>query len=157
MHKGLDYPFHPKYWATEAWFWPGFVPWKMTFNGSVGNTYPWSAVWTSYNMVSDAGVVTPDSLKVRYSWEINVIGVADVMKLQLELAEISGVQYAHRHVWLELADVDIAHLYHFQTFPQRRCVVSGPGWMESDDPSDTAADQWLEFRPTTYAEGGSPW
>ena len=44
MHKGRLFPYHPTYWATNAWFWPGYVPWKIAIVISSGQPSPWDIV-----------------------------------------------------------------------------------------------------------------
>lgn len=158
MHKGHRYPFHPFFFSTEAWFWPGYVPWKMRLNviGSPGP--PWDALVDAQVVFSEAGIPSTGFQVIEYHfWLPQPPDLVSEAYLRMFKDEIDGVKYA---VW-EFSLFDGTSRYptawYFDSFPQRVVQRSGNPWWMTYDPLSIPTGPNFQFRPANYAEGGSPW
>lgn len=157
MHRGKDYPYAPEYWATEGFFWPGFVPWKMRSFLSVSQASPWDALLVPFNQISAVVEYVPDRTQCAYVWTLDTPSVPDHLRLSLEQLDLSGTLYNVWKAQLITAGMPIADAWLFQENPQYVCAGAGTRWWDVFDPSTSPAGPDLNFLPATYAEGGSPW
>jgi hypothetical protein len=156
-HDGRHYPYLPFYWATEAWFWPGFVPWRMIVE-QLDTTPPfWGCSLVSSIPPSLPGATNPDCTEVSYQFESD--GFCLVSGFNLTMRR-TGVPGAFKAVWnvqsfywdgsSETQDLE-------QSYPQR--VVESPAFVihvPSLDPGP-AIRMRGHFLPANYEEGGSPY
>jgi hypothetical protein len=155
-HVGRPYPFHPIYWATEAWFYPGFVPWKL--GGDMGFTLipPWNLVPDGWIGVSKAGEPSADRKTMTYLFDV----VPDDDSLQIKVAmqwqDHPMKFYARWDVWLLLRGAWLIHQWENQQFPQRQVEVSEWVAAEKHPPLGPGFPGPLAFWAADYAEGGTP-
>lgn len=157
MHLGKYYPFHPRYWCTEAWFWPGFVPWKMLGQTVATNAPPWDVVGTWYPTTSDVGNPSTDAKKIEYHWTMFPPNGDGDLVLTLDLAEYSGLKYARWKLEYIPTAGPILVAFLFQPFPQRLIDATGVQLWSTEDPTIPPDGPTFVFGPATYAEGGSPY
>lgn len=161
MHKGpktptgRNYPYHPTYFATEAWFWPRYLPWKMTYEVVGFLPYPWNFPG-SLDRVSAAGVPYDDNRGMRYNW-------TDVpyptLNLQLKMwsEKVAGVARGFwelsiavdLHGWARACQEELSPVPRNFNHSWNICPLIVP-YMPVDVPD-------VQTRPASYAEGGSPW
>lgn len=157
MHKGRIYPYTPYYWTTEGWFWPGFVPWKMDCEILEPYFPPWDTIVPSAALVSDAGIVDYSRKLITYHWTLIYPQVATDMWLSLEKLYYPD-PWCRWRASIGIAGVETAVAYYFQPFPQ---IVVGEiddaQWRLLDDPNSITGGPRLQYGPTNYADGGSPW
>jgi hypothetical protein len=156
-HKGRSYPFHPTYWSTEAWFWPGYCPWKLKALRSGVDPDPWDFCLLPTSMISLPGVPTADAKKIFYQFILDGICLVSEIDVTMELGLGPDGQAAQWTVtakyWDSTQDTDVA----FQVFPQRQ-VDSPVFHFEVPDPGcEPFDDVWVKFQPANYEEGGSPY
>lgn len=84
MHKGRVYPYLHDLWAVSAFFWRGYVPYKMRAQFFFQGGSYWSPL-EGFDDVSDEGVVSVDREFVRYDWTSLPAGV-DTLFLVLGVA-----------------------------------------------------------------------
>lgn len=157
MHAGKLYPYHPNYWATEAWFWRGEVPFKMHGRCFAEPTAGWTLVPLGWEGVSDPGVPSSDSKYIEYEFAIDPPGAFPSLLVRLEKSSLNGEAKAMWRVQLVGSGGVIDTAWRFQAFPQYEVFCSGlTTWTPPAPPSAGQAVP-LEFRPATYAEGGTPW
>jgi hypothetical protein len=157
MHKGRPYPFHPSYWSTEAWFYHGFMPWKM-FGDVTGSLMPpWNALDPSWSGISDPGIVNSDRTIIRYHFDITPPSFATDLDVNCELSIISGTKWARWRAYIGDGGPAWSEAILLQDFPQRVVLADGFDFALPAPPYTSAAGPPLRFRPATYAEGGSPW
>lgn len=157
-HKGLQgYPYHPNYWATEGWFWRGFMPWKMTGMMLAPGNPPWDAIPHDWVGFSDAGICSTDSKVITYHWSI--VGNTQTFDLHVSCDRVgSGPLMKCRwlasiglpmHVWATAFCVQDYPQYTVQGYPFDLTTPSPPYTSAIGPP--------LFFQPSTWFEGGSPW
>lgn len=157
MHRGRSYPFYPDYWATEAWFWPGFVPWKIRASLPIAASPPWDPLGYPFDAVSDAGVVVSDRTQISYHWSLIPPATATDLEVSLEMITVSDVQYARWKAKLLSGMIEVADAWLYQDFPQRVVSTGGNLWNLVNSPVLIPPFLNLVCLPATYAEGGSPW
>lgn len=157
MHKGKLYPYLPKYWATECWFWPGFLPWKMHVIVPVTNFGPWSFLPVGTDLISEAATTVPDVTQASYHFSIVGNANATDLFVGLEQIEFMGTHYARWMAVLRLLTVVVAQAWLYQTKPQYTVGTLSAEWNLVDNPVPVDPGIFLNFGPATYAEGGSPW
>jgi len=157
MHRGRTYPFAPKYWATEAWFWPGFVPWKMHafYNGFDGP--PWDFIPIGWQQNSEEVFFTPDMKEAVYVWFF--AGLPPLYGMAVTLVRDDSFGFAQARFAVTLTDTAglISEAYDYQAFPQRTVQCGGFSSSTPYPPYTYDGTVSMVFRPSTYAEGGSPW
>jgi hypothetical protein len=158
MHRGRPYPFHPTYWATEAWFWRGHCPWKMTvhFNGFTDE--PWSFIPPGFDGLSDAGRHPLNPTEISY--DFLVVDGTPPLTLTVTLDRI-GSHPNYRARWRAFLRADYAWDYSVafgvQQYPQRIISIDQFDYSVPVLPYTSTAGPPLILRPADYATGGSPW
>lgn len=156
-HIGRNYPYLPEYWATEAWFWPGFVPWKLVASFDDTIILPWFRLTLGWTGVSQVYSLTDDCKEVTYQFPLTLRNGDDgYLLVRLRKVTISSVNKAEWYMVVIDDGVPFAEGYAWQPFPQR--VVYVDTWDVGHDlPSGTdCLPPPLTIRPATYEEGGSP-
>lgn len=158
MHRGNPYPRHPTYWGTEAWFWPGFPPWKMRLDVTINPGEPWDEIPANFGGVSFPGYHDPKPLIMAYDFLI----VAGSPPLTLRvLMERIGNRPNYRAQWrceLGYNWTSIASTaYLVQSYPQSAVDALLFTYCEPVAPYTYTGPVSLAIRPATYAEGGSPY
>lgn len=155
-HIGRPYPYHPEYWATEAWFYRGFVPWKLTAEPEFPIPPFFGCVVGAFIPPSGPGETTGDAKKIKYTFVAD--GECLVTQMEVTLEAISpGVGGSARwnlksYYW----DGSFETQFLDQPYPQR--VVLSP-WFTMTVPNPDVGPSLLmlvRFHPATYDEGGSP-
>lgn len=157
MHKGRTYPFLPRYWATEAWFWPGFVPWRFLLHTTGPLTPPWNAIPTGIDLLSDAGDSSTNIKQPAWAFDASHDGFTCLLDLVLDkITDITG-SYARWRLFISNGGPAWAVGIALQPYPQY--VVNLPRFDFSlpTPPYTSPAGPLISVRPATYAEGGSPW
>jgi hypothetical protein len=157
MHRGRTYPYHPTYWATEAWFWPGYLPWKMHFKMGTGAESPWDQIDEGYEAVSGIGQHNPRPNELFYSIPLSLSLFPNLL-LVVDKWIFAGVPYARwRCGLIEYGPVEVSSALALQTFPQRIVAINKFDSCLSVQPYTSTAGPPLIFRPASYAQGNSPW
>jgi hypothetical protein len=157
MHRGLAYPYHPEYFATEAWFWRGFVPWKLHGRATATLFPPWTLIPSGWTGISDAGVVSADRTVITYRFVYLSIPVDYAFSVSMQR---TGAPGNYKASWgIKIPDVGPSWAVAFldQGFPQRSVFCPGFPFFTPAPPYTPDTGPALEFRPALYAEGGSPW
>ena len=157
MHKGRTYPFHPTFWATQCFFWPGYVPWKMTLRHNESTIYPWSLMGPSLMQVSLEGQTVPDATAIFWEWPLTSPAAADDFRVSVEMVAFDTRFYATWKAVLRQSGITKGTAWFFQPFPCYSCAVPGSPWWDIYDPLSTPHGPNLQLDPSTYAEGGTPW
>lgn len=157
MHKGRHYPFHPDYWSTESWFWPGFVPWKMRAAELPIGVTLFGCPFGTPVLISEPG--EPSSTTKSIDYAFNLVATC-LIKTFVVTMERTGSFGAYRASWTVAAtywDDSIESQTMTQEYPQR--VVLSPVFVLTIPPvvPGPPITQHARFFPATYAEGGSPW
>lgn len=157
MHRGRVHPYHPTYWGTEAWFWPGFVPWKLHLLMGTGAVPPWDVIPEGHMAVSLAGTHDSAPKEMRYHWDLNTDPQARLDVL-LDKWQFGGRIYARWRAIIEAYGVVYtATATALQSYPQR--IVSIDRFDDSLDVVHgiVVPGPPLILRPATYGQGGSPY
>lgn len=157
MHAGRHYPYHPSYWATEAWYWPGFVPFKLRGELNCAPFGFWTQIPLNWTGVSDPGVTSADCKTITYEFAIDPPGAYPQLLVTLEKVILAGQFKARWKVDLNDALGTLDTCWAWQSYPQLAVYVNGLTDAEPPLPPSAGNTICLEFRPATYAEGGSPW
>jgi hypothetical protein len=157
VHRGNPYPRHPTYWATEAWFWPGFMPWKMYASADGLLAPPWNIMPPDWGGLSDAGVPSIDAKEILYTWTVTDVPWPFVLKVRCDKAIVLGGSKARWEMMIGDGTVVWSTAFLLQDFPQRHVYARFWEFCVPAPPYTSAAGPPIEVRPATYAEGGSPW
>jgi hypothetical protein len=158
MHKGRTYPFAPLYWATEAWFWPGYVPWKMIFTRVSDDGDPWNKIPNGTTRCSGEIFYTPDAKICAWEWDLSDIAPDLSMAVTFSKLEAFGVFYALAVLALnDPSALTPSTANSQQAYPQRRVSVGSFNQVIATPPYTYVGAINIAIRPATYAEGGSPW
>jgi hypothetical protein len=156
-HNGRHYPFLPQYWAGRAWFWPGFVPWKL-HGQTVGVLLPpWDAIGSGWSGLSSPGVPSTDRSECYWDfagagpppWSFRITLRRSGLLPALWQAEWEAVMPS---TGLPSADA-IAD----QVYPQTTVFLPAFASFVGFPPYNSGIGPNLSFRPASYAEGGSPY
>lgn len=157
MHKGRLYPYHPHFWVGGVYYWPGFLPWKMSLNfGVFGVGYGADIITPPGVMISSAGTIV-SLTQVRYEWSVDYSPLFDSLTLDIVDVSFSAVLYAQWHVTMLLAGVPMNNSYRSIRSPSYQVYEIGTFWWLTPDESPTIQNGYFEFQPSSYAQGGSPW
>lgn len=157
MHKGRNYPYYPYYWATESWFWPGFVPWKMRSILAATPGSPWDNLATPFDAISEAGEVVPDCTQISYHYPLEAPSTATDLYVSLEMITVDDVHFARWKAILRNSGSLVAEAWLYQDFPQYSVSTGITGWNLINVVLPTSPFLYLICQPATYEEGGSPW
>lgn len=157
MHKGRTYPFHPTFWSTEGWFWPGFVPWKLLgcatppFNGA------WNNIPIGWTGLSFEGQPSDDRTSILYQFIVKPGVPVYRLWVIMELEDVGHVKRCKWTVLLRRATLNIQSAECRQEFPQRQVLTSlADEWCSVEGyPSDPPP--LFTFQPANYGQGGDPW
>lgn len=158
MHRGRPYPRHPEYWSTEGWFWPGFVPWKLTCKRTGEADMPWAMIPTDQLFVSEPGIHPARPVVIEYRF-ILVPGTPPV-ELIVFLRRHGEKPGPYKCLWtatLGGSEQVFSTAYAFQTYPQKVVALDGFDYSVPQDPYTSTAGPPLRCRPADYAQGGSPY
>jgi hypothetical protein len=157
MHAGRSYPYLPDYWATEAWFWPGFVPWKLRGSIAVAGPPLWNLLLVPWDAVSMPGMTVPDRTQVIYQFPLaSMPGVTDLF-VSMEMIATGGKDYGRWKAVLQNGSIQLAFAWLYQPKPQRTVNTLPDVFNTANVVPPTVPQLQLVCRPATYAEGGSPW
>jgi hypothetical protein len=157
MHKGKFYPYNPIFWATESWFYPGWLPWKC----SAVNLGLWAPPWDQIGLgvlgISDPAVTVPDASQISYHWTLTGSSSATDLEVSMEQIRVSGVDYARYKAVATGGPGGTASAWLYTAKPRRIVTTLGEPWniVNAVDPQPGQIQLWIQ--PATYAEGGSPW
>jgi hypothetical protein len=156
-HIGRSYPYHPIYWSTEAWFYPGHCPWKLKAE-QIGSLPPFfGCVFGSPAAVSAPGEASELAKNVKYVFVV----LYDCLVTGITVWMESPPGFPHAvPTWrcrFEYWDGSFQVLTKVQPYPQR--VVHSPSFELSIPNPDVGPNiqMFCEFTPASYAEGGSPY
>lgn len=156
MHKGRPYPYAPTYWATECFFWPGYLPWKMVAS-IVSTGGPWAPLGNHMDVLSSAQASdASDNTQVQYGWPPGVLGTGKRLIISVEQIEVSGRNYARWLATYRNPTIVVASASCWQIAPLYAVSVPLQPWVIGL-PMTGPAGVSITLRPATYAEGGSPW
>lgn len=155
MHKGRIYPYHPIYWATEGWFWPGFVPWKLTLDVFDNGLPPWNIYSAGYGEVSIAGVVHPSRTLVTYDFVH--FSPAFGLRVQLDSGVIAGVKQCRYRMILLSGVVEWAQAIRLDPIPQTVVFANSWPFVFPDPPYTANQSPPYQIKAARYDQGGSPW
>jgi len=156
VHKGRSYPFLWWYWATEAWFWPGFVPWKFRAAWSSFLLPPFDALGNSFVGTSGGGTVVSDRTQAAWAWTVSVSPNVYTLRLSMEQIEVSGVKYARSKLDFALASGGplLGEAWLYQDFPQYAIDLNNKRWGLVNLVVPPAPYLSLDLRPANYSEAG---
>lgn len=156
-HLGRISPFHPTYWATLGWFWPGFVPWKLFVSLGFNLNPPWNRLPDFEEFVTDEGF--HDDLPLSMNW----VGYPDFRSegagAALIVFDTESAPPHNCRVFFELYDDTgtlVADATSILSRPQRTSTVNT--WTvahEYPSGAECILPDML-IRGATYDEGGSP-
>ena len=157
MHAGRQYPFHPTYWATEAWFWPSFVPWKLTAQRSSTDRYPWNAADLDTPKVSAPAVISSNRKVASFSIDVSSPMLPCYLTVAMDKFTVSGTDTARWRMTINFGGTVEYTAYKLQAFPQRNVLCDSWDFVLPDDlPGGTPLPN-IVLIPATYADGGTPW
>jgi len=156
MHCGRDYPYHPTYWATEAWFYRGFVPWKLYGQMYGEASPPWNIIPYGWSGISDPGYVDPDDQTINYEFAIDPPNAYPNMIVSLDLAIVGGVKKARWRASVGSGGSYWATAVLLQEFPQRVVHAHGFDYSLPAPPYTSALGPPLDLIPASYEDGGQP-
>ena len=156
-HRGRTYPYHPDLYATEAWFWPGFCPWKLYGEATAELFPPWVLIPPTWTGVSEAGVTSTDYKVISYRFSIPLTVPPLYFKVSMQLRGLRPDRKAHWKIFLPDPGPHYAVAWLNQSYPQRVVSCGGFPFFLPAPPYTPDTGPALMFRPATYAEGGSPW
>lgn len=157
MHVHKPYPFHPTYWATECWFWPGFLPWKIKAQLAAGQPDDWSGMNTPYSGISEPGTHVSDATQMIYRFGPPIGIGADEMLISLEQIFKDGIDRCRWKAVLRFTGVIVASAWLYQDKPQRVVSTGVQNFNLADQVSPTFETLALRVQVATFADGGSPY
>lgn len=157
MHSGRDYPYHPDYWATEAWFWRGFVPFKLHAELTAPAGPPFTIIPFPWSELSDPGEVSLDAKEITYEIAIFPPAAYPSLTVTLDRLDLGGEYKARWRATLRDGAGAWGTAFLLQPYPQRVVLANGFDYVVPSPPYTGAQGPPLKLRPATYEEGGSPW
>lgn len=157
MHKGKTYPYHPDRWSALAWFWPGYIPWKMRMEVVGVQPPPWNVVVPGSNGISEPGYSLDDGQSMSYNFALQ--GDDRIIEYVLTLDRLSenGI-FARWRLSIKPQDGSPwATAYALQPYPQLEVGLQSFDYSLPSPPYTSAAGPRIAMRPANYAEGGDPW
>lgn len=157
MHVHKPYPFHPTYWATECWFWPGFLPWKIIGHMDGAPPDDWSGMQFPWSGVSDAGVTVSDATQMIYRFPLPTAPGADELLVSLEQIHKDDADRCRWKAVLRFFGTEVAHAWLYQDKPQRVVSTGFQNWNLADQITPTAEVLRLRIEVANFAAGGTPY
>lgn len=157
MHKGRPYPYHPFYWSTEAWFYRGFVPWKLVGEDLAGTWgYPFDHFhFANGGEVSAEGIADPDYKVITYTFVQE--GNPATLRVLLDKFMDGATPKARWRTAIAWDGITRGTAYLLQTYPQRVVLGEGCDMVICPPPSAAEGKPNYRFSPATYSQGGSPY
>lgn len=155
MHKGSAYPYHPTFYATEAFFWPGYLPWKMVLDVTATGTPPWNIYPSLYQEISIPGVVSASGHTVTYDFTAHVPGYG--LRLVIDDYVDAGWLNARWRLQLISGIAMWAFASNLQPTPLRSVFCNRWPIYAGSIPYPAVGPPPYLLRPAIYLEGGSPW
>lgn len=157
MHKGRPYPYHPSYWATEGWFYRGFMPWRMKLTVTSAMVNPWDCLPIGYTAISDPGVPSLDSKVIYYDWiEIGLFFPVN-FRLTAKKETLAGSDICSWRGDMRFHDGQHVAGFESQVYPQRVVYLNFMRIVVPVPVTDFGSNICMMFEPASYEEGGSPW
>lgn len=156
MHVGKSYPYHPSFWGAPAWFWPGFIPWKMHGVLSEPCLPPFNIMPYPWENVSTPGEVSADGSYVDYTLRLFEGEEFPYLALTLDKVVILGEPKARWRCSLRDGQGSWGTAFLIQDYPQRQVLCPGFQYVVPAPPYTGSAGPKIVFRPATYDEGGTP-
>lgn len=157
MHAGRPYPYHPEYWATEAWFYRGFVPFKLKGTLTATANPPWNIMPPGWTGVSDPGVTSMGGKEITYEFAVFPPGAFPQLLVTMDKHILGSDSKARWRCTLSGSGGPWATAVLLQPFPQRVVLANGFDYSLPAPPYTSAVGPPLRFEPADYDEGGSPW
>lgn len=157
MHRGKIYPYHPAFWTAPAWFWPGFVPWKL--RATVGDTLPppWNVLFDGLVSVSEPGEPSADYGSVEYLIPCPPLANLYQLVVTLDLHGTGANRSARWRMTIGQNGIGWATAFALQPYPQYLCKCESWDYTIPAPPYTSASGPDIVLLPATYAQGGSPW
>lgn len=157
MHKGRLYPFHPKFWVGWSYFWPNFLPWKMSLDEGYFEGPGFVAMGDApFPVFSNPGSYISEH-ELQWQWPVTWTPLSDLLQLNCLDSIQFGNRYVEWHFQISLAGVQIDEAYQYASSPAPLAENVGAYWYKpSGLPPINFAGQF-DLRPTLYSQGGSPW
>lgn len=156
MHKGQVYAFAPAYWATECFFWPGFVPWKAYVDLPADQGGGWDNLFLPINAVSGPIRGVPDWTQVYWDWNVDAPSSATRFTLSVERLKIAGKYYAAWKANLYNHLLLVAEAWFYQESPLYTFLIGQDQWWSVPNPSAPQDGIFISVRPSTWQESGQP-
>ena len=156
-HNGRHYPFLPKYWSGLAWFWPGFVPWRLHGEQIGVLLPPWDRIGLGWSGLSIPGVPNSDCSQVDY--DFTGIG-PPTWSFRITMSRFGGSPVIWKAQWnivMPSTGPIFANARLRQLYPQMAVFAPAFATFTGHPPYNSGIGPNLSFRPASYAEGGSPY
>jgi hypothetical protein len=157
MHRGRPYPYHPLYWSTEAWFWRGFVPWKLKVTQLGTSFFPWDQWYATSPVISFEGEAPGDAKRMDYVADVGDGTHYRRLIISLDKVDIGPTSYARWRMTMTDGGPGWCTAYALQPFPQRVVFVDSWDYTLPTPPYTCPTVPLIQCEPATYAEGGSPY
>ena len=155
MHAGKSYPFHPVYWVTEGWFWPGFCPWKLDLDVYNNGSPPWNIFHSGYFETSEPGIISNNRQSVAYPFTAHFPSYA--LRVILDTTTFAGVKQCRWTMSLLSGVVEWARAVELKPVPQYRIFNRTWTYVMPDPPYTANDPPPYQVTPSPYFIGGSPW
>lgn len=156
MHVGKLYPFHPIYWATECWFFPNFVPWKLRLSIGVAQPSPWDIINFPQLLYSPAADVSTDCKRINYLFTVDTTGGPEDLLIFSELEDFITGKVAHREMVLSVSGVPTYSAVRRDLIPGGNWNWAAWGECKNLITGDPIASPVVGVRYAKYDEAGSP-
>lgn len=157
MHVGRPYPYNLIYYATEAWFWPGFVPHKLWGELTASPLPPFNVMPFPWTGISDPGVVSADEKLVTYEFAVFPPAAYPALFVSLDRITLLGEYKARWRATLADGSGAWGTAFLIQDYPQRVVYANGFDYTVPAPPYTGAQGPPFRFRPALYSEGGTPY
>jgi len=157
MHKGKHYCYHPEYWATVGWFWPGYCPWKLAVESNGTNPAPFDAAYLPGPVVSDVGEVDVSETEITYHFDVSSPTFHCELVVTMDTIEVAGVKKCRWRMTIGDGVNWWATAYALQEFPQYVVGIDQWDWSVPQPPYLPNPIPAIALRPATWQESGSPY
>lgn len=123
MHKGKLYPYAWEYWAGEAWFWPGWLPYQMRLDTPSVIDDAWASIPTNATIISQPMEPLDDTYQqVSYIFALSGPPTFASLTAFLQRVKLSNTLYALWYVHLKRAGTLLKTAVAMQDYPQSRVL-----------------------------------
>ncbi len=157
MHAGRQYPYHPDYWSTEAWFWRGHVPFKLHAETTDVTVPPFSIIPFPWSALSDPGQPSDDRKSITYEIAVFPPAAYPALIVTMDLLKSEPEWQARWRATLRDGGGAWGTAFLLQPYPQRVVLAERFDYVVPSPPYTGSQGPPIKLRPATYAEGGSPW